>query len=204
MQISQRLGLFGGKLSTRVGSDDVLTIAHEKLFNKNETRYLLDHIDPRYDTLRRFSVASAVTSLISILLSAALLWYGKTYLVPPDDGVVLFFSGLLFITALIAGLKALRSRMNLVLFNSHDGRRLFTLYGNKPNAQEVTEFCLQLAKRIERIRYSGELSTERMSSILTKHADYLAEQGVLSEAEHKAVLSRIAKKGKPSVVSIFG
>lgn len=42
MQISQRLGLFGGKLSARVGSDDVLTIAHEKLLNKNEARYLLD------------------------------------------------------------------------------------------------------------------------------------------------------------------
>lgn len=142
--------------------------------------------------------------MISILLSASLIWYGKTYLEPPDDGVFLFFSGLLFITAIIAGLRALSSRMNLVLFNSHDGRRLFSLYGNKPSTQDVTTFFQQLEKRIERIRYSGELSTERMSSILTKHADYLVEQGVLSETEHKAVIGRIEKKGKPSVVSILG
>lgn len=200
MELQQRLSIYGGKLNLSVNNDDVLVITHKKLMNSSTTKYLLDNIDPRCESFRQFSIIAAITSVACLTISICLVWYGKTYYEPPDDGAYLFFSFITFMAFLIAGIKAYRSRVNVVCFNSHDGRRLFSILGNKPNSKEVEVFCENLGKRIERIRYNGEISSDRMAEILKRHVEFLFEQSILNESETKSAIERISKKSKISVV----
>lgn len=202
MEISQKTGLFGGKVSVHVANNDELIFNHEKMFNKNTSKYLLDHIDPLFESYKRFSTIAAVMSVIFITLSIFLYWYGKTYFVPPEDVGYIFMSFITFVAALIAGIKAFKSRLNVVCFNGHDGRRLFSLYGNKPSVKEVEVFCDSLKRKIERIKYNGEISNERMKEILGKHVDFLFENNVLSQAERDSALNKIANKSKLNVVTL--
>lgn len=202
MELIQKVGIFGGKFSVRITESDELIVSNEKLFNRNTSKYLLDHIDPLFESFKQFSMAAAITSIVFLVLAVSLLWYGRTYLSPPNDVGFLFMSGIFFIAFFIAGIKAIRSRLNIVCFNSHDGRRLFTLYGNKPNANEVELFCENLKKQIERIRYNGEISNERLSEILGKHVEFLFENGVLSQTEKESALNKIINKTKLNVVNL--
>jgi hypothetical protein len=202
MDLEQRLSFFGGKLKLHIGTDDVLVVTHKKMMNTSHTKYLLDNIDPRYESFRHFSISSAMTSIIFLTISVYSWWYGTTHHQAPDDGIYWFVSFISFIIFLTAGVKALQSRVNVVCFNAHDGRRLFSVLGNKPSTKYVKEFCDQLGKRIERIHYNGEFSSERTADILTKHVEYLFEQNILSESEVKLALDRISNKAKLNVVSI--
>jgi len=202
MEIIQKVGVFGRKFSVHVTENDELIFTNEKLFNKNTSKYLLDHIDPLYESYKQFSMAAAISSIVFLVLAVSLYWYGTTYLTPPNDAGFLFMSVIFFIAALIAGVKAIRSRLNVVCFNSHDGRRLFSLYGNKPSSNEVEEFCNNLKTQIERIRYNGEISNERLSEILAKHVDFLFENGVLSQTEKESALKKIENKTKLNVINL--
>ena len=202
MEISQKKGMFGGKFSVQVTNNDELIFTHEKLLNKNTSKYLLDHIDPLFESYKQFSMAAAVSSVVFLLLSVFLYWYGKANFVPPEDVGYLFMSVIFFIASLVAGVKAFKSRLNVVCFNSNDGRRLFTLYGNKPSSEEVENFCDGLKKQIERIKYNGEISPDRMADILEKHVDFLFEHDVLSQADSDSAKKRIASKNKLNVVQI--
>ena len=202
MELVQKVGLFGGKFSVHITENDELIFSNEKLFNKNTSKYLLDHIDPLYESYKQFSIAAAITSIVCLALAVSLLWYARTNLTPPEDVGFLFISGIFFIASFIAGIKAIRSRLNIVCFNSHDGRRLFTLYGNKPNTNEVELFCENLKKQIERIRYNGEISNERLSEILGKHVEFLFENDVLSQVEKESALKKITNKTKLNVVNL--
>lgn len=203
MQLQQKTGLLGGKLTITVDEQDVLSIEHKKFMNTIQNQFLLDNIDPQYGLFKGFSLASAVFAAISLIASIILLWYGKTYHSPPDDGAYLFFSILLFGAFLIAGVKAMKSRRNIIYFNSVDGERLFNILGNKPNPQKVHEFCNNLKNRIESIRYRGEISVERMQEILTRHVEFLYKHKVLNDAELNSALNRIKDKSKINVVD-FG
>jgi len=202
MEIIQKVGIFGGKFSVHITENDELIFTNEKLFNKNTSKYLLDHIDPLCESYKQFSMAAAITSIIFLALAVSLYWYGTTYLTPPNDAGFLFMSAIFFIGFLVAGIKAIRSRLNIVCFNSHDGRRLFSLYGNKPSANEVEVFCDNLKTQIERIRYNGEISNERLSEILGKHVDFLFENDVLNESERQTALNKINNKTKLNVVEL--
>ncbi len=203
MDLEQRLSVFGGTLNVSVNNDDVLVIKHKKLMNTSTTRFLLDNIDPRYESFRQFSIISAITSVVCLITSLYLVWHGQTFYEPPDDGVFWLFAFISFAAFLMLGIKAYNSRVNIVCFNSHDGRRLFSILGNKPSSEIVEVFCEKLGKRIERIRYSGEISSDRMSEILKQHVEFLFEQSVLTEAEAKTAIERISSKSKISVVD-FG
>jgi hypothetical protein len=168
--------------------------------NTSTTKYLLDNIDPRFESFKQFSVAAAFTSIACLVLSFCLGWYGITYHQPPDDGAYLFFSIIAFAGFFIAAVKAYRSKINIVCFNSHDGRRLFTIFGNKPSASDVERFCEALAKRIEQIRYNGDISSARMAVILKRHVEFLVEQNILDAAEAKTALDRIYSN---SVISVL-
>ena len=202
MELVQKVGLFGGKFSVHITENDELIFSNEKLFNKNTSKYLLDHIDPLYESYKQFSIAAAITSIVFLALAVSLLWYARTNLTPPNDVGFLLMSGIFFIASFIAGIKAVRSRLNIVCFNSHDGRRLFTLYGNKPSTNEVKLFCENLKTQIERIRYNGEISNERLSEILGKHVEFLFENDVLSQAEKENALKKIINKTKLNVVNL--
>ena len=202
MEIIQKVGVFGRKFSVHVTENDELIFTNEKLFNKSTSKYLLDHIDPLYESYKQFSMAAAISSIVFLVLAISLYWYGTTYLTPPNDAGFLFMSVIFFIAALIAGVKAIRSRLNVVCFNSHDGRRLFSLYGNKPSSKEVEEFCNNLKTQVERIRYNGEISNERLSEILGKHVNFLFENGVLSQTEKESALKKIENKTKLNVINL--
>ncbi len=202
MKLSQRLGVLGGKLDISLGNDDVLVINHKKYLNVNESRYLLDHIDPRYELYKQFSLPAAIASGMFLVVAVFLWWYGKTYYQPPDDVGYLFMSIVCFVAFIISGVKAINSRVNVICFNAPDGRRLFSILGNKPNTKEVRRFSDALVKRIERIRYNGEISNERMADILEKHVEFLCEQGVLSLSEKKVAINRIQNKTKFNVVKL--
>jgi len=202
MEIIQKVGVFGRKFSVHITGNDELIFTNEKLFNKNTSKYLLEHIDPLYESYKQFSMAAAITSIIFLVLAISLYWYGTTYLTSPNDAGFLFMSVIFFVAALIAGVKAIRSRLNVVCFNSHDGRRLFSLYGNKPSTKEVEMFCDNLKTQIERIRYNGEISNERLSEILGKHVNFLFENGVLGESERQTAFNKINNKTKLNVVKL--
>ena len=202
MEITQKTGMFGGKVSVHITNNDELIFTHEKMLNKSTSKYLLDHIDPLFESYKQFSMAAAITSAVFLVLAIFLYWYGKTQFSPPEDVGYLFISGIFFIAALIAGAKAIKSRLNVVCFNSHDGRRLFSLFGNKPSATEVEKFCDGLKKRIERIKYNGEISNDRMLEILGKHVDFLFEHDVLNQSEREAALKKISSKSKLNVVKL--
>ena len=191
MKIVQKIGL-------------LLRITQKRLFNNYEVRYLLDDIDPRWETVTRFSVRTAVTALVSLVFAGWLWWYGKTYLSPPEDGGYLFMSVVCSVIFLIAGFRAVRSHVNLVLFNGKNGNRLFSLYGKRPNAAEVNAFCEYVAKRIDEIRYQGGIAKERMGEILARHVEFLVEQGVLSQAEADSAMKRIKEKVSAPVVTLVG
>lgn len=201
MNLEQRLSVLGGKLTLEVTSDDVLVVTHRKIMNLSSMRYLLDNIDPRYESFKQFSLVAAVTSVLGLILAIFLGWYGKTHYEPPNDGAFWFFPFISSIVFMVAGVRALRSRVNVICFNSHDGRRLFSLLGNKPSEGKVREFCDNVAHKIEGIRYRGEISGERFAEILGRHVDFLYEQNVLNESEVKLALERIKNKSKLSVVS---
>ena len=200
VHLEQRLGIFGGKLKLYVNNEDVLIITHKKMLNTSITKYLLDNIDPRFESYKQFSLGAAITSIACLSASVFLWWYGKTYHQPPDDGAYLFFSFITFIASIIAGVKAYKSWVNIVCFNSHDGRRLFSILGNKPDSNKVEEFCRNLGKRIERIRYNGEISRDRMSEILKRYVEFLYENRVLNEIEVKSAIARISNKRNISVI----
>lgn len=202
MEITQKVGIFGGKLSVRINENDELIFTNEKLFNKNTSKYLLDHIDPLYESYKQFSMAAAIATIVFLALAVFLLWYGKINLTPPNDVGFLLMSGIFFIAAFITGVKTIRSRVNIVCFNSHDGRRLFSLFGNKPSVKEVKLFCNNLKKQIKKIRYNGEISNERLSEILGKHVEFLFENDVLSQTEKVNALKKITNKTKLNVVNL--
>jgi hypothetical protein len=202
MKITQRAGFFGGKFTLHITSHDELVLTNEKILNKSTSKYLLDNINPLYESYKQFSMPAAIMSVVFMVLSIFLFWYGKTYFTPPNDVAYLFMSSIIFIAALVAGVKALRSRLNIVCFNSIDGRRLFSLFGNKPSTEEVEYFCEELKKQIERIRYNGEISSERMADILGRHVEFLYEHEVLSQAEKESALNKITNKTKFKVVSL--
>jgi hypothetical protein len=201
VELIQKLSILGGKLKLHVGNDDVLVITKEKIMNTSTTKYLLDNIDPRCESYKQFSVVAAFTSIVCLALSIFFGWYGKTYHEPPDDGAYLFFSIITFFGFIITAVKAYRSKINIVCFNSHDGRRLFSILGSQPSSDEVTRFCEALAKRIEKIRYNGEISYERMAVILKTHVEFLYEQNVLNEIEVKTAIDRISSKTRFSVLN---
>jgi hypothetical protein len=201
VELVQKLSIFGGKLKLHVGNDDVLVITKEKMLNTSTTKHLLDNIDPRCESFKHFSVAAAFTSIVCLVLSLFLGWYGKTFHEPPDDGAYLFISLITFFGFIITAIKAYRSKINIVCFNSHDGRRLFSILGSQPSSDDVNKFCEALAKRIEKIRYNGEISHERMAVILKGHVEFLFEQNVLNEAEVNAAIDRISSKTRVSILS---
>ena len=49
MELVQKVGIVGGKFSVHVTENDELIFSKEKLFNKNTSKYLLEHIDPLYE-----------------------------------------------------------------------------------------------------------------------------------------------------------
>jgi len=202
MKISQKTGLFSGKVTAHIANNDELIFTHEKMLNKNTTKFLLDHIDPLYESHKQFSTIAAVMSLTFFTLSIFLYWYGKSYFVPPEDIGYLFMSAITFIASLAAGTKALRSKLNVVCFKSHDGRRLFTLYGNKPSTKEVELFCKSLKNKIDKIKYNGEISSERMKEILSRHVEFLFENNVLSQTEKETALNKISNKTNLNVVKL--
>jgi len=202
MQLSQRLGMLGGKLDISLGNDDVLVINHKKYLNVNESKHLLDHIDPRYELYKQFSLPAAIASGMFFIAAILLWWYGKIHSQPPEDVGYLFISIVCFVAFIISGVKAIKSRVNVICFNAPDGRRLFSIFGNKPSIEEVKKFSDDLVKRIERIRYNAEISNERMADILEKHVEFLCEQGVLSLSEKKVAIDRIQNKTKFNVVKL--
>ncbi|MCP5426039.1 MAG: hypothetical protein H6970_13375 [Gammaproteobacteria bacterium] len=201
MELEQRFGLLGGKIKVSVNNDDVLIITHKTFMNSNTNRYLLDSIDPRYESIRHFSVAAGASAVVYLALSVFFGWYGKTYYEPPDDGGWLFFSLITFVAFLIAAVKAYRSRINVVRFRSIDGNWLFSILANKPSAGDVENFCERLENRIERIRYRGAISNERMANNLRRHVEFLFAQKVLSETEARLALTRISNKFKLRVLN---
>lgn len=202
MQLSQKLGVFKGRLSIRVGSDNIVYLDNEKFLNKHESKFQLDDIDPCFENIKEFSLLSAAFTIIFIILSVVLCWYGTTYLTPPDDGIVFFFSIAFFIVAFISAIKAFKSKINLIRFKSNSGKPLFNILGNKPSESEAKAFSKYLANRIEGIRYNGDISSERMSEILEKHVTFLHEQGVLDEKEVHSALEKIKQKAKINVVNM--
>ncbi len=202
MQLSQKLGILKGRLIIRVGGDDVVYLDNEKFLNKRESKYLLDEIDPCYENFKQFSILSAGIAIISVILSAVCLWYGTTYLTPPNDGGMLFMAIAFFVVALISAVKAFKSRLNVICFKSNDGRQLFNILGNKPSENTAKEFAKSLANRIEKIRYNGDISIDRMSEILRKHVEFLHEQKILNEIEVKSALEKIENRTRPNVVNM--
>lgn len=200
MEFVQNIGFFKGKLKITVGSDDVLTLSQEKLLNKIENKFLLDNIDPQYDVYKSFSIGAFSTSIISLALAILTTWYGNTYFQPPDDGPFLLTAGLLFMSFFFFGVNSYKSKINVVCFNGHNGQRLFSILGNKPSNEKVTVFCNELKSKIERIRYNGEISAERMAGILEKHVELLYENQVLSAEEKAQAIARINTRKKPTIV----
>ncbi|WP_339414468.1 hypothetical protein [Pseudomonas sp. EA_35y_Pfl2_R5] len=202
MEFIQSIGFFKGKLKITVGSDDVLTLSQVKFLNKVENKFLLDNIDPQYDVYKNFSIGAFTTSTISLVLAILTTWYGSTYFQPPDDGPYLLTSGLLFMSFFFFGVNAYKSKISVVCFNGHNGQRLFSILGNKPNSEKVTMFCNEIKNRIERIKYNGEISAERMAGILEKHVEFLCEHQVLSSEEKAQAIARINTRKKPTVVKL--
>lgn len=201
MEFTQKFGIFQGKLRVIVSDDDILTFRHERFLNKIENKFLLDSIDPQFDIFKRFSLSASILFITSLLLAILSGWYGSHYFQPPDDSVYILFTVIFLSTSVISGFKAYKSKINLVCFNDVNGRRIFSLLGNKPNETEVSKFCEALKKKIERIKYNGEISPERMAAILQRHVAFLHEHQVLNEQEAHTAIQRIKDKQKPRVLN---
>lgn len=202
MELIQSIGILKGKLKVTIGSDDTLTLSQIKPFNRMENKFLLDNIDSQYDIYKNFSIGAFIISTISLILATLIIWYGNTYFQPPDDGPFLLISGLLFMSFFFFGVKAYQSRINVICFNGHNGQRLFSILGNKPNSKEVITFCNEIKNRVERIKYSGEISAERMAGILEKHVEFLYEHQVLNSEERTQAITRINTRKKPTLIKI--
>lgn len=202
MEFTQRIGIFQGKLRVIVGEDDILTFRHEKFLNKTEHRFLLDSIAPQFDVFKNFSLSALALSIASLFLAILSGWYGSHYFQPPDDGVYILFSVIFLATSVISGFKAYKSKINLICFNDTNGRRIFSLLGNKPKEVDVGRFCESLKKKIERIKYNGEISPERMAGILERHVAFLHEHQILNEQEAQIAIEKIKEKQKPKIVNI--
>ena len=204
MEFKQKIGIFEGTLIVTVGDDDTLTFRHERFLNKVEYKYLLDNIDPKFDVYKSFSVPALVFSVVSFFLSIICAWYGRHYFQPPDDGIYIFFAIVFVVTSIVSGYKAHKSKVNLISFNNINGQRLFSMLGNKPSEAAIGRFCDDLKQKIERIKYNGEISPERMAGILERHVVFLYEHQVLTEQEALAAIDKIKEKQKPKIVHLNG
>ncbi len=200
MKLSQKLNLWGGKLDAEV-SNNVLILTHKGLMSLSVTKYSLDDIDPDFDTYKSFSLGAAIASLLAFIMSVYLLWYGKTYYESPEDAEYLFGSLIAFVAFVIATFKSIKSRINVVTFISNEGGVLFNLHGGKPCSDVLNSFCIELSERIKKIRY-GELSSQQLNEILSKHVHFLFEHDVLNELELKSAINKINGKTSVNVVSI--
>ncbi|WP_156480554.1 hypothetical protein [Aquipseudomonas alcaligenes] len=202
MEFTQKIGMFQGKLRIIVGDDDILTFRHERFLNKTEHRFLLDSIDPQFDVFKSFSLSALILSTTSLALAILSGWYGSHYFQPPDDGAYLLSAIILISISVISGFKAYKSKINLICFNDINGRRIFSLLGNKPREADIRRFCESLKKKIERIKYNGEISPERMAGILERHVAFLHEHQVLNEQEAQNAIERIREKQKPKIINL--
>lgn len=201
MKLEQKTGLLGQKLKLSIKDNDTLVLTHKRFMNSSDVKYLLDDIDPKYDIYKEFSIAAAITSLIALLFALFLAWQGTT-VSAPEDGPYYFFSFLLVGAAAVAGMKAFNSRVNVIAFNAIDGRHLFSIFANRPDEATVQNFSDNLAKVIQKIRYSDDVSIERRSEMLLKHVEFLLEENVLNSSEATSAMKRITANNKAPVVKL--
>jgi hypothetical protein len=202
MKLIQKLGILKGSLVLNASSEDTLEITHKSIFTKSTNTYLLDNIDPRFTTYKGFSMQATIIAFIALLVSLISIWYGMTFLEPPADGGPFFLAFIMSLLAIGSGIKAFRSRVNVISFNSTQGNRIFVIPANKPSENEVLDFCNFLCERINKIRYNGDISKERLNEIIKRHIDFLHEQKIIDEAEMNSFKKRADNKISLTVVSM--
>lgn len=198
MKIVQSLGLFRGRSTFSVDEYDSLNLSIDSLAKKSEYKFPLDQIDHRYEKHKEFSFKALAALVFFTLLALYFLWSGWVEHQQLSDlaGIQLFFGFICVLCAIVAGDKVLKSNVNIVGFNDHNGRRIFNINGVKPSPQEVQGFCDALAKKISSIRYDGEISTSRMKEIYLKHLEFLLEHEVILESEFSVVVKRLNENKK--------
>lgn len=201
MKLEQKTGLLGQKLKLSIANNDTLILTHKRFMNSSNVKYLLDDIDPNYDIYKEFSIAAALTSLLAFLFASFLAWQSTT-VSAPEDGPYYLFSFLLVMAAVVAGIKAFKSRVNVIAFSAIDGRHLFSIFANRPDEETVQNFSDYLGKVIQKIRYSEDVSIERRSEMLLKHVEFLLEENVLSSSEASSAMKRITANKKAPVVKL--
>lgn len=204
MKLNQKIGILKGTLEIEVGSDDIIYITHANIFNKSTFKYSLDDIDPNFVTYNGFSFSASVISIASFVIGLSMLLFGMNFKQAPDDFIYYFTFFILIFPAVGYGVKALKSKVNLVTFNFRNGTRSFSLLGNKPNSEQVESFCKSLSARIGKIRYNGDISKDRLNEILKKHIEFIFENGLLNESEMENLKQKVDQKTKPNVVSFGG
>lgn len=205
MELIQKIGIFKGKIRITIDNDDTLTLRQDKLFNKIESRILLDNISPQFDFYKSFSIRAFSISIISLLAAIVLIAASESDIehanTATQDPFWAFASGLAMVSFFF-GVNAYQSRINAVSINNNNGQRLFLIHGNRPSEFEVRKFCEELKSRIERIRYNGEISEERMAAILERHVEFLHEHQVLSVEDKDQAISRIKVRRKSNIVRL--
>jgi len=202
MKLIQNLGILKGSLVLNSSSDDTMEIMHKSIFTKSTSTYLLDNIDPRFTTYKGFSMPATIVALAALLVSLTSVWYGMTFLEPPEDGGPFFLALIMGLLAVGSGIKAFRSRVNVIYFNSTQGNRIFVIPANKPSENEVLDFCNHLCERINKIRYNGDISKERLNEILKRHIDFLHEQKIIDDNEANIFKKRADNKIALTVISM--
>jgi hypothetical protein len=183
MKLLQKLGILKGSLLLNASADDTLEITHRSIFTKSTNNYLLDNIDPRFTTYKGFSMQATIVALLAFPVALISVWYGMNFLEPPADGGPFFLAFIMSLIAIFFGIKAFRSRVNVISFSSIQGNILFVIPANKPSESEVSKFCSYLCERINKIRYNGDISKERLNEIIKRHIEFLHEQKIIDEPE---------------------
>lgn len=201
MEFTQDMGPFKGKLSLSLDNQDVLTCLMERPLSKEVIKLPLDDIAPQYQVFKITSFKALIAASAALLLCVTFGWIASSLPAPDDAGyfVLSFFAG---IASLIAVFRLMRSRVNAVCFYDLNGKQVLALAGNKPTEQAVISFCEELKSRIDKIKYRGEISPDRMAVILHKHVMFLWEQGILDDQAVTQATANIDNRLKPKVVNI--
>lgn len=194
-RIEQKIGFFEKNI-VHLFSNNEIEISYKALFKSQSARISLDLINPNPVIFKKFNIKAFFMFVLCLLVSVASLFsYFQGSVSKNDFPVVL--GVVFFLFSLLALNSCIKSSVTATIFlHKATGSNLFALFPSKTERLEFDGFVSALIQRINSIRYPNDLGPEQKTEIYTKHIEYLLHEGVITNQEFTAILSRLGQVKK--------
>jgi hypothetical protein len=190
-----------GRIEIRVVENKEVIFSQRSLLRNQQYSINLDVFHPKPIAFR--SVPSRPLAWAVIFGGLGLLFLASALFSSVSQDIFLLYTfavifGLVAASCLFSLYKNYR---DVYIFKSrHNGENTLIIARGKPSEGEVNAFVDELERRIDSIKYDGNLSLEAKAEVYKKHLEFLFQEGVISQEVFSQCLASVEEKAKKAPV----